>query len=94
MRAMSPGDSAQVESGRRTTLLLTWNDTISADYGLMVLPGRKIQNATVASEISFDRQDQDSLARIRTYWTWFGATVAEVEAGTPGQVQGVEMRSR
>ena len=79
MRAMSPGDSAQVESGRRTTLLLTWNDAISADYGLMVLPGRKIQNATVASEISFDRQDQDSLARIRTYWTWFGATVAEVK---------------
>ena len=79
MRAMSPGDSAQVERGRRTTLLLTWNDAIDSDDGLMVLPGRKIQNATVASEISFDRQDQDSLSRIRTYWTWFGATVGEVK---------------
>ena len=61
LRAMSPGDSAQVERGRRTTYLPTWNDAIGANDGLMVLPGRKIQNATVAQEISFDRQDQDSL---------------------------------
>lgn len=57
----------------------TWNANIPAGKALMVLPGNKIQNSAYINELALSKQEIESLNELRTYWTVFGATVADVD---------------
>lgn len=55
----------------------TFNSQIPADKGILVLPGNKIQNSVYLQELGLKKQDIESLNEIRTYWTAFGAIIAD-----------------
>lgn len=55
----------------------SWNANIPTDKALLVLPKNKIQNSVYLQELSLSKQDMESLNELRTYWTAFGATVAD-----------------
>lgn len=55
----------------------TFNSQITANKGILVLPGNKIQNAVYLRELGLSRQEIESLSEIRTYWTAFGAAVGD-----------------
>lgn len=57
----------------------TFNSKITTGKGLLVLPGHKIQNAVYLRELGLSKQEIDSLNELRTYWTAFGAVVADDE---------------
>ena len=57
----------------------TFNSKIAANKGVLVLPGHKIQNAVYLRELGLSKQEIDSLNELRTYWTAFGAVVADDE---------------
>lgn len=57
----------------------SWNSNIPTDKGLLVLPGNKIQNAVYMQNMQFSDEDIESLNDISTYWTAFGATVADTD---------------
>lgn len=84
--ALKVGQSDIVRSGGKGVTLdwpieprFTFDSAITADKGLLVLPGNKIQNSVYLRELGLSRQDQESLSELRTYWTAFGATVADTE---------------
>lgn len=84
--ALKAGQSEIIGSGGAGAMVnwpievrYTFNSNITAGKGLLVLPGHKIQNAVYLRELGLSRQDQDSLNELRTYWTAFGATVADTE---------------
>lgn len=56
---------------------MSWNSAVPANKGLLVLPGNKIQNAVYLREMGLSRMEQESLNELRTYWTAFGAVVAD-----------------
>lgn len=58
-------------------VLYTYNSQIPANKAVMVLPGHKIQNAVYMQEMSLEEKDIETLSKIRTYWTAFGAVVAD-----------------
>lgn len=55
----------------------TFNSKVTTGKGLLVLPGHKIQNAVYLRELGLSKQEIDSLNELRTYWTAFGAVVAD-----------------
>lgn len=55
----------------------TFNGNVTADKGVLVLPGNKIQNAVYLRELGLSRQELESLSELRTYWTAFGAAVGD-----------------
>ena len=57
----------------------TWNSEIAANEALMILPGQKIQNSVYLRELGLMEREIDTLNELRTYWTAFGAIVADVE---------------
>lgn len=57
----------------------TWNSNIPANKGLLVLPGNKIQNSVYLQELSLSERNIETLAEMRSYWTAFGAVVADTE---------------
>lgn len=57
----------------------TWNAAIAANTALMVLPGNKIQNAVYLRELGLQERDIETLSEIRTYWTAYGAIVADTD---------------
>jgi hypothetical protein len=59
--------------------VFTFDSRITADKGDLVLPGHKIQNSVYLRELGLARQEIESLAELRTYWSAFGATVADTE---------------
>lgn len=62
---------------RSVSRFYTYNDNVAADTALFVVPGNKIQNAVYMREMGLSRQEIESLNELRTYWTAFGATVAD-----------------
>lgn len=59
--------------------LYTWTSSIAANKALLVLPGNKIQNAVYLRELALSKQDIESLTELRTYWTVFGAVIADTD---------------
>lgn len=55
----------------------TYNGEITSAKGLMVLPGKKIQNAIYLREKQLDKVEQESLNMLKTYWTAFGAAIGD-----------------
>lgn len=85
LRAASPDmvRSGRAKSGQvveyNVAPRFTWNSNIPASKGLLVLPGNKIQNSVYLRELSLSKQDMESLTELRSYWTAFGATVADTD---------------
>lgn len=59
------------------TPIPTWNAGVLANKALMVLPGNKIQNSLYLQELGLAERDIETLSDLKTYWTAFGATVAD-----------------
>jgi hypothetical protein len=57
----------------------TWNSNIPANKAVMVLPGNKNQNSVYLRELGLSEQDIETLSELRTYWTAFGAIVADTD---------------
>lgn len=55
----------------------SWNSNISANKALLVLPGKKIQNAVYLKNMVLEKQEQESLNKLKTYWTAFGAAIGD-----------------
>jgi len=55
----------------------TWNSSIPANKALMVLPGNKIQNSIYMQELGLSERDILTLSDVKTYWSAFGAIVAD-----------------
>ncbi len=55
----------------------TWNSQIPVNKALLVLPGNKIQNSVYLRELGLSEKDIETLNELRTYWTAFGAIVAD-----------------
>lgn len=55
----------------------TPNGNTNDNYCLLVLPGQKIQNATVMDPTSFYDEDVQSLTYIQTVWSYYGAAVGD-----------------
>lgn len=69
------------------TPLFTFNQYLTAptgssntSYGLMVLPGRKIQRAEAMAPTSFTRQDIQTLGTIQAVWSFYGALIGRQSA--------------
>lgn len=61
------------------TPMYSWNSNILANKALLVLPGRKIQNAVYLRELGLSEKDISTLSELRTYWTAFGAIIADTD---------------
>ena len=57
----------------------SYNSNITANKVIMVLPGWKLQNAMYLRELGLSEKDIETLSEIRTYWTAFGAIVADTD---------------
>lgn len=57
----------------------TWNSGLTADTFVMALPGAKIQNAAYIQELGLTERDIETLSDLRTYWSMFGAIVADTD---------------
>ena len=55
----------------------TWTSQISANKALLVLPGKKIQNAEYMALKTMSKLDQDSLNTYKAHWTAFGAAIGD-----------------
>ena len=76
-RTVNNGTGDVVENN--VTPIYSYDSNIPANKGLLILPGNKIQNAVKINELGFSRQDMESLNELRTYWTAFGAVVADTD---------------
>lgn len=57
----------------------TWNSAVPANKALLVLPANKVQNSIYLQELGLSERDIETLSEIRTYWTAFGAIVADAD---------------
>lgn len=57
----------------------TWNAGVTADTFIMALPGAKIQNAAYIQELGLTERDIETLSDLRTYWSMFGAIIADTD---------------
>ena len=57
--------------------IYTFTSKIDANTALLVLPGNKIQNAVYLQELGMSERKPLTLDTIYTYWTAFGAIVAD-----------------
>lgn len=55
----------------------TFTSQITANTALMVLPGKKIQNAEYMALKTMTKLDQDSLNEYKAHWTAFGAAIGD-----------------
>jgi hypothetical protein len=55
----------------------TWNANIPSNKAVMVLPGNKVQNSVYLQELGLSERDIETLSELRTYWTAFGAIIAD-----------------
>lgn len=73
------GSSAGQSVVYNVTPYFSWNAAIPDNKGIFLLPGQKIQNAVYLQELGLSKQDIESLNELRTYWTAFGAIVADAD---------------
>lgn len=57
----------------------TWNPAVLANTAVLVLPKNKIQNSMYMQELGLSERDIETLSEMRTYWSAFGAIVADTE---------------
>ena len=55
----------------------TWNSNIPVGQAILILPGNKLQNSVYMQELGLSERDIETLSEMRTYWTAFGAIVAD-----------------
>jgi len=55
----------------------SWNSNIPANKALLVLPQKKIQNAVYLKNLVLEKTEQESLNKLKTYWTAFGAAIGD-----------------
>ncbi len=55
----------------------SWNSNVPADKALLVLPAKKIQNAIYLRNLVLEKTEQESLNKLKTYWTAFGAAIGD-----------------
>ena len=55
----------------------SWNSNIPANKAILIIPGNKIQNSVYMQELGLSERDIETLSEMRTYWTAFGAIVAD-----------------
>jgi hypothetical protein len=55
----------------------SWNSNIAANKALLVLPGKKIQNSVYLKNLVLEKTEQESLNKLKTYWTAFGAAIGD-----------------
>lgn len=74
-----------IQSGKQATrvygnitVIYTYNSNIPANKGVMVLPGKKIQNSIYLKGKELKRQDSDTLNWLKSVFDAFGAVVGEV----------------
>lgn len=78
-RDNSPGSVGGQIVEYNVTPYYSWNSAITADKALMILPGNKIQNSVYLRELGLSEKDIASLSELRSYWTAFGATIADTD---------------
>lgn len=71
----APGTTVEFNIAPR----FSWNSAIPTNKGLLVLPGNKIQNAAYIQELSLNEKDISTLSELRTYWSAFGAIIADAD---------------
>ncbi len=69
------------------TPVYTFNSAIPDNKFIMVLPGNKIQNAVYLQELALKKQDMETLNENTSYWTAFGAVVADNDQCTEASMQ-------
>ncbi len=62
----------------------SWNSSITAATFMMALPGAKSQNAAYIQELSLTERDIETLSDLRTYWSMFGAIIADTDQHAEG----------
>jgi len=85
--AIKAGFSDMVVSGRSNVGTMdynvvpnySWNSNITSGKLVMALPGAKIQNAAYIQELGLTERDIETLSDLRTYWSMFGAIVADTD---------------
>lgn len=60
-------------------VVYTYTSQITVNTGVMVLPGHKIQNAAYIRELMMKRTNIETLSEESTFWTMFGAIVADAD---------------
>ncbi len=86
-QALKAVQSNIVQSGKTSAgavvfnvnLATTWNSAVPANKAIMVFPGQKIQNSMYMQEMGLSERDISTLSELKTYWSAFGATVADTE---------------
>ena len=61
------------------TPFFSWNSELTAAKAMLILPGQKIQNAMYMQELGLSERDIETLSELRSYWSAFGATVADTD---------------
>ena len=85
--AINAGFSDMVKSNRSSVQTMnynivpyyTWNSGVTADTFIMALPGAKSQNAAYIQELGLTERDIETLSDLRTYWSMFGAIIADTD---------------
>lgn len=57
----------------------SYNSQIPTNKGILILPGHKIQNSVYLREKSFSKEQMENMSQLKTYWTAFGAVVADTD---------------
>lgn len=65
-------------------VVYTYNSQIPANKFVMVLPGNKIQNSVYMQELGLTETSIETLSKINTYWSAFGAIVADNDQTAEG----------
>ncbi len=75
--ALAAGTKEAVVVNWPIKVIYTFNSQIATNTGVLVLPKNKIQNAVYLQELVLKNKSYESLSESRTYWTAFGAIVAD-----------------
>ncbi len=77
LNALASGTKNAINVDWPIKVIYTYNSQIPVNKGVLVLPKNKIQNAVYLQELVLKNKNYESLSESRTYWTAFGAIVAD-----------------
>lgn len=69
--------TASTVKKRSISRFYSYNDSVPTLKALLVIPGGKIQNAVYMKDKSLSKEEMESLNKISTYWTAYGAIVGD-----------------
>ena len=62
---------------RSVSRYYSYNSSIPTGKALLVVPGGKIQNAIYMKDKSLSKEEMESLNKLASYWTAYGAVVGD-----------------